>query len=1016
MSTKRLLVIPVAVCAVLASSESLAQNLVTNPGFESGPSGWSGGSVVQSSPHSGANCLNVVDDKPTTTVAAFSAAIPVAQGQTYAFEAWSRTALAGQRALISIYQRDADSKGISGKNMDMVITPGTEWSRFQTTVRSLDPKTKSVIIALGPVVWTTEGEAMGAAFFDDIVLAPTDSSGTVRGSWLVASGDNRLWLSSVDQNVLRDSPLAANAATIDGIQLRGARGEYEAFQIVILPSQADQLTALTASELDGPSGAVIPASNITSREVAYVNIATPTDFVSVAGPAPDPLPLAQPPIALSPSTQQPLWLTVQIPESAVAGDYAGAVTLTFAKGPTLQVPLRLHVWNFSIPRQHHQRSAFGLSPTMVRRYHNLGDDTAKLRETHGLYMQDFAAHRIDANGLFDFDNFQVNFPGWKWNNSQIVDDPDIGSSNHVLEVNDTSTNASVAGSSGGVMPIQQGKSYRMSWRAKTDDGHDYLVSIAQVDAAGKTISGHNIDRIKNGNGSWTAESELIDAGKFFTPSAVQVSVNFFARPWSASGDTTGRTYFDDIVFAEEGSSDNLFPNGSLELSIDKAAPQVDFSRFDPAGEVAFGERGVSSFQLLLPGFVSMAGGLKGGELLGLKWGTPEYEALFGATVRTIADHLQQKGWLDKAYVYNIDEPSADEYPFVVEAMSVLHKADPRVKRLLTEQYEPELEGAVDIWTPELNLWEQPWSTARQAKGEQVWWYVCTAPRAPFFNYFIDHPAIERRVSMWIAAKLGVQGTLYWSTNYWTNDDVNPSPDFQDPWADPMSYNFGSGVKGTWGNGDGRLLYPPRGWKDQVARVEGPTPSVRWEQLREGLEDYEYFWLLRVLADQLQAKGLDPQMVSEARALLDIPRDLASSPTEFTDDPGALADYRIRVGDLLERMHAYGGPDPDAGAGGSAGPGPDGGVLAGPGAAGDVDDSGTCGCRAAGHGKGALGLGSLAALVAIACAARRRLVARGTTTHAGETGTPGSDRTTPRGLRGVPSVENPNVRAFWHTPA
>jgi hypothetical protein len=52
------------------------------------------------------------------------------------------------------------------------------------------------------------------------------------------------------------------------------------------------------------------------------------------------------------------------------------------------------------------------------------------------------------------------------------------------------------------------------------------------------------------------------------------------------------------------------------------------------------------------------------------------------------------------------------------------------------------------------------------------------------------------------------------------------------------------------NGEGSLVYPGNrtrrftGQKD----VDGPVSSLRFELLREGIEDYEYLWLLKSLGD------------------------------------------------------------------------------------------------------------------------------------------------------------------------
>ena len=76
------------------------------------------------------------------------------------------------------------------------------------------------------------------------------------------------------------------------------------------------------------------------------------------------------------------------------------------------------------------------------------------------------------------------------------------------------------------------------------------------------------------------------------------------------------------------------------------------------------------------------------------------------------------------------------------------------------------------------------------------WYVCTGPKAPYPNNFITHPAINPRIRFWMLDAKKLDGSLYWSITAW----------YQNPWEQAMSLD----EKGwLWGNGDGRLIYPPR---------------------------------------------------------------------------------------------------------------------------------------------------------------------------------------------------------------
>ena len=57
-----------------------------------------------------------------------------------------------------------------------------------------------------------------------------------------------------------------------------------------------------------------------------------------------------------------------------------------------------------------------------------------------------------------------------------------------------------------------------------------------------------------------------------------------------------------------------------------------------------------------------------------------------------------------------------------------------------------------------------------------------------------------------------------------------------------------GTRRPWGNGDGRFIYPPlESFTDSSTPIiRGPIDSQRWEMLRDGIEDYEYFTILSEL--------------------------------------------------------------------------------------------------------------------------------------------------------------------------
>jgi hypothetical protein len=336
--------------------------------------------------------------------------------------------------------------------------------------------------------------------------------------------------------------------------------------------------------------------------------------------------------------------------------------------------------------------------------------------------------------------------------------------------------------------------------------------------------------------------------------------------------------------------------------------EIRFDRFDAAMERAIARWHITSFILHLPG---MGGGTfearHEGELAGHKAGSPEYEAMFSSIVRQIESHLREKGWLEKAYIYWFDEPEPKDYAFVRAGMERLKKYAPGLRRMLTEEPVEPLFGAVDLWCPLTPNYNHDLAEKRRANGEQFWWYVCCGPHAPFCGLFIDHAATDLRVWLWQTWQRRISGILIWETAWWTSPTAFPDS-IQNPYEDPMSYRTSGtmkpGTKEYWGNGDGRFLYPPEsaagGSKTPV--LDGPVSCIRWEMLRDGVEDADYLHLLDV-AIRANRVGADEAVLRQARALLDVPPGITRSAKEFSLDSSPIYERRAAVAAMIERLRA-----------------------------------------------------------------------------------------------------------------
>ncbi|MBQ1454281.1 MAG: DUF4091 domain-containing protein, partial [Thermoguttaceae bacterium] len=179
--------------------------------------------------------------------------------------------------------------------------------------------------------------------------------------------------------------------------------------------------------------------------------------------------------------------------------------------------------------------------------------------------------------------------------------------------------------------------------------------------------------------------------------------------------------------------------------------------------------------------------------------------------------------------------------------------------------------------------------------------------APYCTEFADHPAHELRLWHWQAFQRGIVGSLIWTTNYWNSIAAYPDG-HQDPYVDPMSYQVGYGAapgeKRPWGNGEGRYFYPPLsaatpGRHGAAAIIEDPVDSIRLEELREGIEDYE---ILLTLRERYEAKkaALSPEQRDKIEKIFDF-SDITTDMTHFTDDPAVILAHRARAAEAIVRL-------------------------------------------------------------------------------------------------------------------
>lgn len=197
-------------------------------------------------------------------------------------------------------------------------------------------------------------------------------------------------------------------------------------------------------------------------------------------------------------------------------------------------------------------------------------------------------------------------------------------------------------------------------------------------------------------------------------------------------------------------------------------------------------------------------------------------------VRQFAAHLRAKGWMGIARIAS-DEPS-DEDAFN-SSLDFLHSIAPDFRYKIAcnhFSFMDRFSDKVFDWVVKLpGVCAKPDAILRlKEQAEQfdgkVAWYVCCNPNYP--NQFLRSPLVETRLIGWVTDLFSLSGFLRCDFTVWPDQ----------PWTQ-TSYKWP-----IWIAGDMYFVYPgPHG---------GPVSSVRWEMVRQAVQDYEVLTMVRNAID------------------------------------------------------------------------------------------------------------------------------------------------------------------------
>jgi hypothetical protein len=726
-----------------------------------------------------------------------------------------------------------------------------------------------------------------------------------------------LWWCSSGWKVGHDKSIPPQRG--EGIVIRAARNESEAAQLVIRPNADLADLTIQISTLTGPSNSIIPSGKIDLLRVRYIHVTRPTDKSSVPGYWPDPLPPLMKDIEVKANQNQPIWIRVNVPREIPTGLYRGEIRL---RAPNYQakVSIQVEVYDFALPDKMTCTTAFGFSPENVFRYQKISDPQQK-RQVLNKYWANFSAHHISPYDPAPLDRIRVEWPKIKpppspwdnWENLRIVDNESHNGKSAML-IFDGDIKSNVTTSYKPLIRIpKEGLRIHFWYRTAIPD-HQFNVAMNHYDKDGKWLYGKNNDMTFAGNGHWQEFDVTVTE---FPTEAQFVRIMARATKWRDSGEDVGLVWLDGISVSNPETKEEYIPNGGFEkivrtetlLPVEQLQPKFDFRAWDQAMGRALDHYHFNSFRL---GITGIGGGTFHSrsvpQLLGFTEDTPEYPIMFTSYCRQLQEHLRDKGWLDEAFVYWFDEPLPKDYDYIMNGFAKLKKAAPDITRMLTVMVglDERLYGGPEIWCAVSHKYDHALAEPRRKHGEKFWWYICTGPKAPYCTLFIDHPGTELRVWLWQTWKRKIEGVLVWQTNYWTSNTAYPEHP-QNPYEDPMGWRTGYGTpkgeKHPWGNGDGRFIYPPEAAADANPAepvLEGPVDSIRWEMLRDGIEDYEYMAILKRLIRIHQTK-LSSNQHQQYTELLNVPESITKDMTHFTKDPSLVEEQRHKVAQAIEEL-------------------------------------------------------------------------------------------------------------------
>jgi len=192
-------------------------------------------------------------------------------------------------------------------------------------------------------------------------------------------------------------------------------------------------------------------------------------------------------------------------------------------------------------------------------------------------------------------------------------------------------------------------------------------------------------------------------------------------------------------------------------------------------------------------------------------GTKAYENILRGFLIDFKKHLNEKGWLNITSLA-LDEREEEE---MSNFFRFLKETAPELKITMAGFYYQSINPLIYDFSSNWRYIDTVSGKVlenRKSQGLKTTYYVACGITQP--NNFTFSPPAESCYEGWFAAAKGFDGFLRWAYNSWPEDPVIDSRYIK------------------WPSGDTYLMYP------------GAHSSIRFERLREGIQDYEKIKIIR----------------------------------------------------------------------------------------------------------------------------------------------------------------------------